>query len=154
MATPFPLAQPSSLTSVAVGRSVHSSGDSNISNDLTIIGDVSSKGSVTLDGTIEGNIYCTSLIVTANGRINGGIVANQEVTVQGQVSGTIRGRRVMLQSSAKVEGDIFHQGIGIEMGTRYDGTLRWTEDEHAFNEPHAPSSRKTDDSAHSDSHVI
>jgi cytoskeletal protein CcmA (bactofilin family) len=154
MATPFPLAQPSNLTSVAVGRSVHSSGDSNISNDLTIIGDVSSKGSVTLDGTIEGNIYCTSLIVTANGRINGGIVANQEVTVQGQVSGTIRGRRVMLQSSAKVEGDIFHQGIGIEMGTRYDGTLRWTEDEHAFNEPHAPSSRKTDDSAHSDSHVI
>jgi cytoskeletal protein CcmA (bactofilin family) len=149
MATPFPLAQPSNLTSVAAGRSVHSSGDSNISNDLTIIGDVSSKGSVTLDGTIEGNIYCTSLIVTANGRINGGIVANQEVTVQGQVTGTIRGRRVMLQSSAKVEGDIFHQGIGIEMGTRYDGTLRWTEDEHAFNEPHLPS-RKAD-GAHSDS---
>jgi hypothetical protein len=22
------------------------------------------------------------------------------------------------------------------MGTRYDGTLRWTEDEHAFDEPH------------------
>ena len=136
MATPFPLAQPSNLTSVAAGRGVHSSGDSNISNDLTIIGDVSSKGSVTLDGTIEGNIYCTSLIVTANGRINGGIVANQEVTVQGQVTGTIRGRRVMLQSSAKVEGDIFHQGIGIEMGTRYDGTLRWTEDEHAFDKTH------------------
>ena len=96
---------------------------------------------MTLDGTIEGNIYCTSLVVTANGRINGGIVANQEVTVQGQVKGTIRGRRVMLQSSAKVEGDIFHQGIGIEMGTRYDGTLRWTEDEHAFNEPLSPSNK-------------
>ena len=130
MATPSPLAQP-----VAAPRSAKPKSDSNISNDLTIIGDVSSKGSVTLDGTIEGNIYCTSLIVTANGRINGGIVANQEVTVQGQVSGTIRGRRVMLQSSAKVEGDIFHQGIGIEMGTRYDGTLRWTEDEHVFDEP-------------------
>jgi hypothetical protein len=50
-------------------------------------------------------------------------------------SGTIRGRRVMLQASAKVQGDIFHQGIGIEMGTRYDGTLRWTEDEHAFDKP-------------------
>ena len=143
MATPFPLAQPSNLTSVAAGRGVHSSGDSNISNDLTIIGDVSSKGSVTLDGTIEGNIYCTSLVVTANGRINGGIVANLEVTVQGQVKGTIRGRRVMLQSSAKVEGDIFHQGIGIEMGTRYDGSLRWTEDEHAFKEPSFPPRAQT-----------
>ena len=80
---------------------------SNISNDLTIIGDVSSWGSVTLDGDIEGNIYCTSLIVTANGSVNGEIIANQEVVVQGMVKGTIHARRVMLQSSAKVEGDIF-----------------------------------------------
>ncbi len=66
--------------------------------------------------------------------VNGGIIANQEVRVQGKVSGIIRGRRVMLQATANVEGDIFHQGIGIEMGTRYDGTLRWTEDGHAFDE--------------------
>ena len=108
---------------------------SNISNDLTIIGNVTSTGSVRLDGEVEGNIYCTSLIVTENGRVHGGIVANQEVTVLGRVNGTIRGRRVMLQASAQVEGDIFHQGIGIEMGTRYDGTLRWTEDTNAFDEP-------------------
>ena len=133
MATPSPVSQPSNLIPPATAvRSVYSAGASNISSDLTIIGDVSSTGSVTLDGTIEGNIYCTSLIVTGNGSVDGGIIANQEVTVLGKVLGTIRGRRVMLQSSAKVEGDIFHQGIGIEMGTRYDGTLRWTEDEHAF----------------------
>ncbi len=129
MAAPSPLSQP-----IATGLSVHSRGDSNISSDLTIIGDVSSTGSITLDGMIEGNIYCTSLIVTANGSINGGIVANQEVTVLGKVSGTIRGRRVMLRSLAKVEGVIFQQGIGIEMGTRYDGTLSWIEDERAFDE--------------------
>ena len=142
MATPFSLAQPSNLSPVSPGRNVHSAGDSNISNDLTIIGDVSSKGSVTLDGAIEGNIYCTSLIVTANGRVNGGIVANEEVTVQGQVKGTIRGRRVMLKASAKVEGDVFHQGIGIEMGTRYDGTLHWTEDERSFDEPDLPETKR------------
>ncbi len=148
MATPFPLAQPTNLSSVPTGRGMSSS-DSNISSDLTIIGDVSSKGSVTLDGAIEGNIYCTSLIVTANGRVNGGIVANQEVTVQGKVMGTIRGRRVMLQSSAHVDGDIFHQGIGIEMGTRYDGSLRWTDDQNAFDEPRfTPSSSKPNDSGH------
>jgi cytoskeletal protein CcmA (bactofilin family) len=137
LATPFPLSQPSHLMPVAAGRAVHSRSGSNISSDLTIIGDVSSTGSVTLDGTVEGNIYCTSMTVTVNGRVNGGIVANQEVTVQGLVKGTIRGRRVMLQSSAKVEGDIFHQGIGIEMGTRYDGTLRWTEDDRAFDDAHS-----------------
>jgi cytoskeletal protein CcmA (bactofilin family) len=132
MATPSPLSQP-----VAAQRSVNSKSGSTINSELTIIGDVASTGSLILDGTIEGNVYCTSMVVTTNGRINGGIVANHEVTVLGQVTGTIRGRRVMLQSSAKVAGDIFHQGIGIEMGTRYDGTLRWTEDERAFDKPHS-----------------
>lgn len=140
MATPSPLSQP-----IATRRRDPSTGESNISNDLIIIGDVSSTGSVILDGTIEGNIYCTSLVVTRNGSVNGGIIANQEVTVLGKVFGTIRGRRVMLQSSAKVEGDIFHQGIGIEMGTRYDGTLRWTEDEHAFDELHYRDRSKSSD---------
>ncbi len=148
MATPLPFPQPSNLLAISPTQSVHSTVDSNISNDLTIIGDVSSRGSVTLDGDIQGNIYCTSLIVTANGRVNGGIIANQEVVVQGMVKGTIRGRRVMLQSSAKVEGDIFHQGIGIEMGTRYDGTLRWTEDEHAFAEPFPAPKNQGDDRDH------
>jgi cytoskeletal protein CcmA (bactofilin family) len=141
MATPFALNQQSNLAPVQTGR-MPSGSNSNISSDLTIIGDVSSTGSVTLDGAIEGNIYCTSLIVTENGVVNGGIVANQEVTVLGKVMGTIRGRRVMLQASAKVEGDIFHQGIGIEMGTRYDGTLRWTEDTSAFDEPHNTPGKK------------
>lgn len=146
MATPFPLQQPTNLTPLSAGRP-QSSTESNISNDLTIIGDVTSKGSVKLDGTIEGNIYCTSLVVTENGRVNGGIIANQEVTILGRVNGTIRGRRVMLQSTANVEGDIFHQGIGIEMGTRYDGTLRWTEDSSVFDEPvQLPKSSATGDS--------
>lgn len=147
METPFSLAQPSAPKPLESNTGARSKGDSTISNDLTIIGDVSTSGSVTLDGIIEGNIYCTSLTVTKNGRVKGGVVANQEVTVHGTVTGSIRGRRVRLQSTAKVEGDIFHQGIGIEMGTRYDGTLRWTEDEHVFNEhqgPAAGESKKND----------
>jgi cytoskeletal protein CcmA (bactofilin family) len=71
MATPYSPSQ-----AVASGRRVHSTGDSNISSDLIIIGNVSSTGSVTLDGTIEGNVYCTSIVVTANGSVSGGIIAN------------------------------------------------------------------------------
>ena len=33
----------------------------------------------------------------------------------------------MLYSSAHVEGDVYHTGIGIEMGTHYDGRLKWAE---------------------------
>jgi hypothetical protein len=33
------------------------------------------------------------------------------------------------------------------MGTRYDGTLRWTEDDHSFNEPNFPERTKSGDAA-------
>ena len=143
MATSFPFAQQFELNlseqptgdsdiidDLTIIGSVHSA---NISDALTIIGDVSSSVSVTLDGVIDGNLHCTSLIVTPNGRVNGDIVANQEVTVQGKVTGTIRARHVMLRSSAKVEGDIFYHGIDIEMGACYDGRVCRTQ-EHVFNE--------------------
>ncbi|MDZ4790881.1 MAG: polymer-forming cytoskeletal protein [Hyphomicrobiales bacterium] len=99
-----------------------------INADLTIIGNVTSRGNVRLDGTIEGDLHCTSLMVSETGMVKGRIVANNEVIVLGRVTGLIFGKRVMLHSTANVESDIYHQGIGIEMGTRYDGTLRWTED--------------------------
>jgi len=86
-----------------------------ISADLTIIGDVISKGKVTLDGNIQGDMRCASLVVGENGDINGAIVAN-EVVVFGRVMGSIHGDKVRLQSIANVQADIFHQGIGIEMG--------------------------------------
>ena len=132
--------------SLTIIGSVHSAGDPNISTEKTILGDLSTSGSVRLDGVIEGNIYCTSLIIMVNGRVNGGIVANQEVIVQGKVTGSIRSRSVMLQSSAKVEGDIFYQRIGIEMGARHDGMLHRTEDEHVSNEPNSPTPGKQDNS--------
>jgi len=97
-----------------------------ISADLTIIGNVYTKGKVILDGDIQGDLHCESLVVGENGDIKGGIIAN-EVTVLGRVFGSIRGNKVMLQSTSHVEGDIFHQGIGIEMGTIFDGTLKRTE---------------------------
>lgn len=102
------------------------SGSTIISSDLTIIGNVVSKGQVTLDGTIQGDMHCASLVVGENGEIDGGIIAN-EVVVHGRVTGAIRGDRVMLQKTAHVEGDIFHQEIGIEMGTIFDGTLKRTD---------------------------
>ena len=98
-----------------------------ISNDLTIHGNVSSEGIVRLEGTIIGDMNCTSLVVENDGAIAGNISAD-EVKVHGRVEGTVHGKNVMLHSSAFVEGDIYHQGIGIEMGTQYDGRIKWVKD--------------------------
>jgi cytoskeletal protein CcmA (bactofilin family) len=97
-----------------------------ISSDLRIIGNVMSKGRVKLEGTIEGDMRCRSLVVGEQGAVTGAIVA-EDVAVYGRVAGIIRGDAVTLYSTAHVEGDIYHHGIGIEMGTHYDGRLKWTE---------------------------
>jgi len=97
-----------------------------ISSDLTIVGNVLSKGRVKLEGTIEGDMHCRSLVVGEQGSVTGGIVAD-EVSVFGRVAGTVRGGQVNLYATAHVEGDIYHHGIGIEMGTHYDGRLKWSE---------------------------
>ncbi len=95
-----------------------------ISNDITIEGNVTSVGKVRLEGTVEGDMRCRSVTVGEKGSVTGSIVA-EEVAVYGRVSGTVEGKSVTLYKTAHVEGDIVHQGIGIEMGTHYDGRLKW-----------------------------
>ncbi|MEO1328686.1 MAG: polymer-forming cytoskeletal protein [Pseudomonadota bacterium] len=98
-----------------------------ISADLLIVGDVKSSGDIQVDGTIKGDVDCSKLTISESGMIEGKIIAEQ-VVIHGAASGSIVGRSVMLHKTAKVGSDIHHQGIGIEMGTRYEGTLKWAED--------------------------
>ena len=112
-------------------------GESVISPDLTIEGNVQSKGSIRLEGTIQGELNCNSVIVERTGMVTGGIEA-EDVSVHGKVAGTIRGKSVMLYSTAHVEGDVFHQGIGIEMGTHYDGRLKWSDGATSRTPPASP----------------
>ncbi|MEL6977249.1 MAG: polymer-forming cytoskeletal protein [Pseudomonadota bacterium] len=103
------------------------SGVSVIGSELVIVGDVQSSGEIKVDGTIRGDVACSKVTVSENGEIQGGISA-ELVVIHGKASGSIKGRSVMLHATARVEADIKHQGIGIEMGTRYDGTLQWVDD--------------------------
>ena len=99
--------------STAIGRPGDSVGASVIGSDLTIIGNVVSRGEVQLDGVIQGDLKGNNVVVGEKSKITGGVVAN-EVVVRGHVQGSIRGNRVMLQSTSRVEGDVFHQALSIE----------------------------------------
>ena len=81
---------------------------STISEDLTIIGDVTSNGELRIDGRVQGNVHCLSLILGESSEIKGDVKA-EEVLIRGRLIGSVRGRRVMLQSTAHVEGDLLHK---------------------------------------------
>lgn len=104
-------------------RPGHAPAASHIGEDLTIVGNLISKGEVHIDGQIQGDLHAANVIIGETARVTGGIVAD-EVIVRGGVSGSIRGRRVVLQSSSRVEGDVFHQQLGIEQGAYFEGKSR------------------------------
>lgn len=98
-----------------------------IGEDLTVEGNVISKGEVQLEGEIKGDCHCVSLVIGDKALIEGGVLAD-DVIVRGRVVGSIRGHRVTLQSSSQVEGDIYHQSLAIEQGAYFEGKSRRSDD--------------------------
>ena len=126
-----PLAGMGASAAIAKGpapaRAGERSAPSVIGPDLTITGNLVSKGEVQIDGEVQGDIHGTYIVVGERARITGGIVA-EEVVVRGHVLGSVRGKRVMLQSSSHVEGDVYHQSLAIEQGAFFEGKSRRSED--------------------------
>ena len=56
-------------------------------------------------------------------QVEGDIVA-EELTIGGRVKGTIRANRVKLNSTAVVEGDIYHRSLAIEENGQFEGMSR------------------------------
>jgi cytoskeletal protein CcmA (bactofilin family) len=115
--------RPATYASKSPGPSASKMVPSIIGEDLTIRGNVTSKGEVQLDGEIEGEIRCGSLLLGDKGQVMGGVAA-EDVVVRGHIIGSIRGLRVTLQAQCHVEGDIFHQGLSIEQGAYFEGKSR------------------------------
>ena len=98
-----------------------------LGEDLTIKGNVTSKGEIQVDGEIEGDIRCGSLLLGDKSKVTGGVAA-EDVVVRGHIVGSVRGLRITLQAQSHVEGDIFHQSLAIEQGAYFEGKSRRSDD--------------------------
>ena len=100
---------------------------STIGEDLTITGNVTSKGELHLDGQVQGDVHCVALVLGENAQLEGSVVA-EDVMVRGRLIGSVRALRVTLQSKSHVEGNLFHKSFSIEQDTHFEGELRPSED--------------------------
>ncbi|MCG8561396.1 MAG: polymer-forming cytoskeletal protein [Hyphomicrobiales bacterium] len=91
-----------------------------IGEGLRLAGDLRTEESLQVDGEIEGDVRCSSLVLGAQGRIDGSVVAG-DVDVLGQVQGAISGQRVRLRAGAHVEAEIRYQTLVIEQGAAFEG---------------------------------
>lgn len=113
-----------------VASSTPSQARSIIGNDLTIVGQglrIISQGILQVDGDVTGDVVGSEVIIGEKGRVTG-VVSGESVVVRGEVAGTIRGLRVVLQAGARVEGDVHHQVLSVEQGAFLDGRVRRPQD--------------------------
>ncbi len=98
-----------------------------LSADLQITGNIKTTGDVNIEGNVEGDIRAHLLTVGEGATVKGECMAD-DVVVNGRVIGKVRGLKVRLTSTARVEGDIIHKTIAIESGAHFEGSVQRQED--------------------------
>ena len=92
-----------------------------IGTESVIRGEISSKGTVKIDGVLEGGISADCVIIGEKGSIAGDAVVRVMV-IGGRIVGNIRAEEgVDIHNSGDVCGDIYSARLTIADGAKFDG---------------------------------
>src|ERR1700751_333983 len=131
-----PAPQLQDLTSANLAQS-DSTEISCIGPGMTVVGKISSEGTLNAFGRVEGELH-DSIVRISDGAQVEGTIAAQELTIGGRFKGTIQADRVMLTSSAIVEGEIHHRSLAIEENALFAGASRPKEASTSDTDPPSP----------------
>jgi len=93
-----------------------------ISSGTSLKGDITSSGDLRIDGTLVGNIICSSkVIIGANGVVEGDI-SGITADIMGKVTGTIKVKELLqLKSNCQVNGNLHSAKLQIEPAANFNG---------------------------------
>ena len=108
--------------SVASSRSAAGSTFSVLGADTAIKGDISATADLHVDGKVEGDIACATLVQGESGEITGAIKA-ECARLSGLVRGSVTARELVILKTARLHGDVHYDSLTIEQGALVDGHL-------------------------------
>ena len=91
-----------------------------IGSDVVITGDISASADLHIDGKIDGDIKCASLVQGEGSTIKGAVIADS-ARMSGKVAGSISAKELVILKSARIEGDVHYDALTIEQGAQVDG---------------------------------
>lgn len=91
-----------------------------IGTDVAIKGDIAASADLHVEGSVDGDIECSSLVQGEGGIIRGSIKA-ENARLSGQVQGSILVRDLVVLKSAKINGDVLYDTLTIEQGAMVEG---------------------------------
>lgn len=95
-----------------------------IGTDVTVSGDIDARVDLHVDGEVEGDIRCGVLVQGENSRIKGAVSAEQ-ARIAGTVEGAIIANELIIESSARVMGDVTYEKLSVETGGHVEGHFRY-----------------------------
>jgi cytoskeletal protein CcmA (bactofilin family) len=99
-----------------------------VGNDTRIAGKVSVKGTIRIDGIVEGDVQADWVVVGETGKILGN-TRTRGMVVGGSVEGDIEATEtVELREKATMVGEIHAPTLGISEGAVFDGSVKMKSD--------------------------
>ena len=98
----FQVQQPQRPAAKHSGEQASTDQASSISRGMTVVGKIFGEGTVQVFGHIEGELRALTVLINEGAQVEGDVVA-EELTIAGQVKGTIHANRVKLNSTALSE---------------------------------------------------
>jgi cytoskeletal protein CcmA (bactofilin family) len=95
--------------------------ESIIGADSLFKGEIETKGTLRVDGGVEGNIRADWVVIGEKALIRGDVEA-RGIIVGGKVEGNLRGKEIVeLKNKGNVTGEIFSNKLTISEGAVFDG---------------------------------
>ena len=105
-----------------------------IGPSMSIQGEVSGQGAITVHGQVKGRIDLRNhtVMVGKNGRVKANIVGKM-ISIEGQVRGNLYGDKIIIRETGNVRGDIIAPRVNLEDGSKFKGRMEM--DSTASTEP-------------------
>lgn len=95
--------------------------ESFIGSNSSFRGDVDSKGTLRVDGVVEGNIAADWVIIGEKARIVGNIIA-RGIVVGGKIDGNLMAKEIVeIKSKGQINGEIISKKLVVAEGGMFDG---------------------------------
>ena len=96
-----------------------------ISKGTVIVGNITTKGDIRVEGKIIGTVTCNSkLVIGENGYVEGN-VDDRNANISGEVKGTVVIRELLqLHEKGRIVGDIYTQKLAVQIGASFSGSCR------------------------------
>lgn len=107
--------------------------------DVAVKGDIRADADLHIDGHVEGDIACASMVQGTGSRIKGSVTA-QSARLAGHIEGAITVGELVIDASARITGDVTYESITISPGSQVDG--RFTHRRGAGSSTSAPAELK------------